>query len=326
MATLREIAEEAGVSIRSVTRALKGESGGNLETCRRIREIANRMGYIPNVAARNLRMKRNNMIGVITSGESCQIFVRKTISLQRKLEHEGFFPLSGLLPETPERLRELLQNWVGMVECVVFYSWCREWNPNEIFSGLPINCIFIDTLSEEYADSYTLVDIERETGIRIAVEHFIDNGRKRIAYLGSKMRERISGFTSAFHSRGIEPLPGAIIDCSGLTFNQGYQRGGAVISGGFDAVFTDTDRTALGFYRYCYEHGVRIPDDIAVIGFDNDEAGEYACPQLSSVAHPVDQISQQVTEFIKRSEYPKTRIVFPTKFIQRNSSPCDNAT
>jgi LacI family transcriptional regulator len=317
--TLKMIADTAGVSIRSVTRALKGETGGNPDTCRKIRELAKELGYVPNAAARNLRMRTSNVVGMISSQDTAQVISRRKMLIQRHLEREGYFPISALLPSSPALLRKILLSWTGLTESIIFSSWPRDWEPDEVLDGLLMNYIFIDNQESRRADKYKLINIDRESGIATAVGHLIDSGRKRIAYCGSDMSTRVNGFFRAFRERGLEPEADAIIDSGHLDLEHGYAAAPALIAGKFDAVFAGTDRLALGIYKYCNDKGVKIPETLAVTGFDNDDTSAYVSPPLSSIAHPEEKISRKVAELIKNVKLPPGESIFPTEFIKRES-------
>ena len=111
------------------------------------------------------------------------------------------------------------------------------------------------------------------------------------------------------------------IETEGLDFRHGYLAGPKLRQLEIDAAFFDTDRMALGFYRYAHEHGIAIPSDIAVAGFDDDSACAYAIPTLTSVAHPdreaVDRIAAIVTG---PAEAPAKTEILPTRLVSRESS------
>lgn len=343
-ATLKEIAEKAGVSIRTVTRALKGEPGGNEETCRRVRELADSLGYVPNMAARNLRISRRNIVGIINNDNAVDVSVRKNISLQKMLEKENIYPLSGLLPDTLEKTRNMLREWAGFVNIVVFFAWKRDWDIHKVIGKLNLAALFVDCVNAPV--DQLRIDIDRAAGIQEGVERLIKSGRRRIAHVGATMENRVIGFRNAFKALERSTEDATIIETGKNNFEDGYQIGKTLLDRKIDAVFFDTDRMALGFLKFAYENGVNIPEDITVIGFDDDPAGVYSCPSLSSVAHPIDEISRTIVNVIKNGGFgnkvgknPKSsvsaktvtnqltyagggnkQIILPTHFIERESS------
>ncbi|MCK4981643.1 MAG: substrate-binding domain-containing protein, partial [Victivallaceae bacterium] len=81
----------------------------------------------------------------------------------------------------------------------------------------------------------------------------------------------------------------------------------------------DTDRMALGFLKYAWKNGIKIPEDISVIGFDDDPVGTQSCPALSTVAHPIEEMNNKIIELINRKVKTGESFVFSTKFINRES-------
>ena len=88
---------------------------------------------------------------------------------------------------------------------------------------------------------------------------------------------------------------------------------------GADAVFFDTDRMALGFLKYAWKNGIKIPEDISVIGFDDDPMDTQSCPALSTVAHPIEEMNNKIIELIEQNAKTGEDFVFLTKCINRES-------
>jgi len=147
----------------------------------------------------------------------------------------------------------------------------------------------------------------------------MDAGRKKIARAGTMLENRAAGFRDAFRARGRRPARRALYPTDGLEFADGYRIGPALLRDGVDGVFFDTDRLALGFLKFARERGVRVPGDVAVIGFDDDPAGQYVCPALSTVAHPIEDMSRTLAQWIETETGGRKRRVFPTRFVRRES-------
>ncbi len=312
--TLKKIAELSGVSIRTVSRALKNQPGVKPELCSRILELAAHLGYTPNVAARNLRLQRSSCVGIISSFSENHITMRKVNDLQKQLEEHGFFSLLGILPPNGAELRIILQEWAGMVNTVVFLNWDGRLQPSEILQGLPQQFIFVDI--REF-DGYHSLIIERASGIREGVTQLLRRGRRRIARCGN-ITSRARGFDlalSEFTERRVEHF---YIQTSDSSFKNGMEVGPVLLEKNIDAVFFDTDRMAYGFLKFCWQNNIRVPDAISVIGFDDDPWSGYACPALSTVAHPLIEVNRYIVQLALQAE-PPVRMEFSTRFINRES-------
>jgi DNA-binding LacI/PurR family transcriptional regulator len=315
--TLKQIAEKAGVSIRTVNRALKEQAGISDIKRQEILEAASRMGYIPNIAARNLRLRKSNFVGIMAGINENDIFIRKSHDLQQRLEMHGFFPIIGILQDSPETVRAMLSEWAGMVDTVALFAW-GNWLPEKTLVSLPPQFIFVDCSLITPKCKFHQIKIDRSSGIKDAILFLLESGRSRIIRCGN-IGTRAEGIEKAFRSfrgRGAEKI---LIETGGSEFKDGYNIGKSLMESNADAVFFDTDRMAFGFLKYAWEKGVRIPDDIAVVGFDDDPWGNYSCPSLSTVAHPIAEVNERIVELAKRRSAPPETIIFPTKFIKRQS-------
>ena len=319
MVTLREIAVAAGVSIRTVTRALQDAPGGNAATYRRVRALARRLGYVPNVAARNLKTRRTNMVGIVASPADYEIGNRKTLALQRLLEQHGRYSVSGILPETATAARQMLRDWAGIVEAVVFLAWRDAWQPERILAETGVRSIFVDCLTEPLATGRTVVALDRFRGIQTGVEELIRAGHRRIVRCGN-MANRAAGFAQAFAACGRKLSPQDHYPTPNIFFADGYRLGRRLMQDAVDAAFFDSDAMALGFLKFAYEQRVAIPGNIAVIGFDDLAAAAHACPALSTVAHPIDEMAEAIFNLLAPDAITPATVVLPTRFIRRESS------
>ncbi|MBQ9337519.1 MAG: LacI family DNA-binding transcriptional regulator [Lentisphaeria bacterium] len=318
-ATLKRIAELTGVSIRSVNRALQGAAGLSEAKRKRILDTASALGYTPNIAARNLRLQRNNFIGIVVpdTGLKSESFLsvtsRKINELQLRLERAGYFTLFGVNTGKPGDLRQLLGQWTGLVSTVIFFSWNRNWKGRDIAGRLPLQYIFVD-LESDFGHHMV---IDRAPGIYDGIRFLLDRGCSRLARCGN-VSSRDAGFNAA-----LQDLSGRSIahrhfpaPCS---FEDGFRIGDELTAGHFDAVFFDTDRMAFGFLKYCWQNGIRIPDEIAVIGFDDEQWDICSCPSLSTVAHPIGEMNDAILELVQNPRKEPCREVFKTRFIRRES-------
>jgi len=319
-ATLKKLAELTGVSIRSVNRALHGDSGLSEEKRAMILAAAARTGYTPNIAARNLRLKQNNFVGIVVpnSGGSCDpsgaaITSRKINQLQLKLERDGFFTLFGINTGKAEDMRNLLRQWTGLVSSVIFFSWNPQWHQDEILGKLPLQCIFVD-ISSDFGHSMI---IDRAPGIYDGIRFLLEHGCSRLARCGD-ISTRDLGFNAA-----LQDLSGRLTGHHHYllqsNFEEGFRIGSELIEKQYDAVFFDTDRMAFGFLKYCWKNGIRIPEDIAVIGFDDEPWDAYSCPSLSTVAHPTEEMTAAISGLVRSPESKRKCLHFKTRFIRRES-------
>ncbi len=303
-ATLKMVAEAANVSIRTAGRALSGSGPVKSEVAKRVLAAARELHYVPNAAARNLKQQASRIVGII-SGKSFfnECGQRRVRMLEEALREAKHYTLLGGLPGSQEELNELLRSWTGIVEAVIFLAWPPGWNAERL-SSLPIRFLFIDC--ELSGDGYDRIETDRTSGVAAAVTELIRAVGRR------------AGFEQAVAAAG--EITSGFIATEGLEFADGFTAGDAIIAFGADAVFFDTDRMALGFYRYASERGVTIPEKVAVAGFDDDAAGAFAIPALTTVAHPdAETVARAVEKILSPAEGAPELVVYPARLVRRES-------
>ena len=317
--TLKQLSELSGLSIRTVSRVLKGQAHVIPEKRDLILELARKHHYIPNMAARNLRLNRTNIVGIICANMMQEVSVKKLHDLVMQLEACGYYPLIGRLDCNPENIRHMLTEWSGVTNHVVVMPSVTEDVSTEIVDILrqyPLTVIFIDQKGVE--GCHTL-NINRATGNRSAIIHLIRSGRKKILRCGD-VGTRDSGLAAAFEETALSERPEFIRIKYHSDFKEGMELGPRIMESGADAVFFDTDRMALGFMNYAAAHHIPIPERIAVVGFDDDNSGHMIYPALSTVAHPIEELNRAVISIIRSKSQKIVKKSFDTKFIRRASA------
>ncbi len=313
--TLKELAEKANTSIRSVNRALKGQSGLGKDKRAEILKLASELGYTPNIAARNLRLQRSNFVGILGGNRGNNIHMRRLHMLVQELEEHDYFPLLAMMPEDIETAAQVFREWAGFVNYIIVFG---NLNPEVLskFEKMPQHFILIDNGIDTKVCSRFLID--RSNGIKDGILHLAKNNRKKLARCGD-VGSRQLGLKKAFEELQDNKKIDFIYLKSASNFEDGFAIGDKLMASGADAVFFDTDRMALGFLKYAWKNGIKIPEDISVIGFDDDPVGTQSCPALSTVAHPIEEINNKIIELIEQNAKNGEDFVFSTKFINRES-------
>ena len=313
--TLKKLAELSGLSIRTVNRVLKDQGDVSAEKRALVRKLAAEYNYMPNIAARNFRLRRNNVVGVIMCDRMlCEANMQKLADLERTLTSGGYYPLLGSACDRD--LRRILEEWNGTVGVVVVFNVRPSRGELPEVGNYPYTFILVDSEDDGAAECHRVI-VDRESGIAAACASLVDAGCRRIVHCGTahlrwplvrRCAEKLGVNAEFIH-----------IESARSEAEDGFTAGPAIMRSGADAVFFDTDRMAAGFYRYAWENRIRIPDDISVAGFDDDAAAAALPPPLSSVAHPVAEISAAVLELIVGSpERPVTKLL-ATRFVRRAS-------
>jgi len=312
--TLKKLSELSGLSIRTINRALKDQPDVSPEKRELVKALAEKYNYLPNIAARNFRLRRKNAVGILMRDRLLnEAHLQKVADLERELISAGRYPLLGCgRDRDPFRI---LREWIGLVDYVVSFRFPGAPDAAERLKDFPYTFVMVDC--EIDISGVHSIALDRETGIGEAYDTLVGRGRRRIVHCGDPKLRRAAVERCAERLKGRAEflyIPG------GCEAEDGFRCGPSIMESGADAVFFDTDRMATGFYRYAWSRGIRIPDDISVAGFDDDSTSRALSPSLSTVAHPVREISRAVMEIIDSApsgEMVRRRL--STRFIRRES-------
>lgn len=328
MATIKDVAKYADVSISTVSCALNGGTGRvSNETKERVRQAAEKLGYKPNAVARSLKTKKTNIIGVFLGCFDGPIYAEIRRAIQqvcRFNNYEAIFAECDFNSKTMERVisQKLIDG--AIVLAAVVDDEVIKAHANEDFP--------IIVLDRELDHPHvSCITIDNETaGYKIA-KHFHEQGFFDVGYIaGSEIgydnHNRISGF-----NRGIKEF-GLRIKKEWKLSSDFTEIGGYQVMIDFiqtktlpRAMFIANDEMAYGALHALREHNIRVPEDIALIGFDDTDMCKVTSPSLSSVSRPSYELGLIATNILFESMSKKrrnTRIILPTELVKRES--CSN--
>lgn len=302
--TLQDVAQAAGVSLATVSRALHG-GYVSAEKRRRIEEAVRALRYIPNQSAAALKRNRSRTIGHLMHFHDNLLASRINTGLARAAREKGYslFSVTSSGGEDSRRMAEELisRRMDGMV-----VTSCREL-PAETTAHLAevgIPTVLIERWAPGAAGDR--IRIDDVAGARCAVAQRLAAGRKRVAFIGcgdfsqEVERQRLWGYREALESAGVPEETRLIRLTEAYTPEEGWQAMEAILeSGGCDAVFCASDLLAAGVLQSLYRRSIRVPDQIAVTGYDNTVSAMLS-PQISSVALDCDEIGRQAMALLLR--------------------------
>jgi len=295
--TIKDIAQMANVSYMTVSRALNGERYVKPETLKRILDICEKTGYRPNAIARQLKRQRNDAIGIIVPDISNAFFCEIAKNIEWNARQKGYsvFISSSFYDYGVEErnIQVLLENRVdGIV-----ISGVGDRSPETILPyAQRIPMVFIgDNIPEE---GVSHISVDNQLGTAMATEYLLSLGHLRFAFLGGRYtsithRRRQAGFIDALTSRGIEDHEVFTV-CDGSRIEDGYRTGMSFWAKrpSATAILTINDHFAIGIMQAASECGVRIPEDISLIGFDDISFASLPRIQLTTVCQPKEEICE----------------------------------
>ncbi|HDR88867.1 MAG TPA: LacI family transcriptional regulator [Bacteroidetes bacterium] len=330
--TIKDIARELGVSPSTVSRALKDHPDISAETKKAVKELAEKYHYQPDAIALSLRSRQTRTIGVVIPEVVHHFFSSVISGIEDVAYHAGYQVMITQSNENYERevrsIEALLNSRVdGILVSISKYTNHFNHLQKVLEEGVPL--VFFDRACEEMEVDRVVVD--DYFGAFRAVEHLIKMGCRRIAHFGSAQllaiaQQRLHGYINALKEYDMKVDERLIIQCD--TLPQALKMTGKVLdlSDPPDAIFAINDLTAAGAMKVIKERGLRIPEDIAIVGFTNGQIAHLTDPPLTSVEqHGYDMGREAARMLLDRltrpnSDYPPKIKILKTRLDIKASS------
>lgn len=330
--TLKDIAKELNISCSTVSRALKDFPGISPTTKKSVVDLANKYNYRPNAIALSLRNQKTNIIGVVIP-ETVHFFFSTVISgIEDEAMSEGYNVMICQSRESYEREADCIDTLMGARVDGLLVSISRETSDLEhlqkvVNEGKPL--VFFDRLVEGMNASSVVVDDYQ--GAYDATKHLIDQGCKNIVHLEGPdnliiSRKRKEGYISALEDHEMPINEDLIIECRDGSDAEAAKLFRSLLDTGItvDGVFANNDMAALGAMTATRQSGLKIPEDIAIIGFSNWQFSSLI--ELSSVEQHGYEMGREAvrlifSEIANEDESAKSKIrILDTEVIVRDSS------
>ncbi len=302
-ATIQKVAERAGVSIATVSRAFADPAAVSDDLRQRVQEAARTLHYRPSRAARTLRVGTSQAIGVVIPDLQNPFFTAVVRGIDSVLQAAGFTLLLGNADENPAReLRTIETLKAEGIAGLIFVPLNPARGTYQQVLAPPLHTVAVDRLpTNHHAD---LVTVDNVMGARTGVARLLSLGHRDVALLGgpsrhSTARERELGYQQALGVARLTPRPELVV------------RGDFREEGGYDgmralmalprrptAVFVANNLMTLGAYRALHEAGIRIPGDVALVGFDDIPWATSLNPPLTAVSQPAQEIGATAADLL----------------------------
>jgi LacI family transcriptional regulator len=335
--TIKDIARELGISPSTVSRALKDHPDISPETKKAVNELAEKLNYQPNIVALSLRQSKTNTIGVIIP-EIVHFFFSTVISgIEDVAYSAGYNVIITQSNESFSReainIKALFNSRVdGMLISLSRETMTFDHLEGILAKGVPM--VFFDRVYDNGNSSMVIVD--DLSGAKEATRHLIEQGCKRIAHLEGPphlkiSKQRLQGFMDAMNESNMHIDNDLIIPCPLGTIEEGKMATEKLLESPNrpDGIFANSDPVAMGAMQAIKEKGLKIPQDIAVVGFSNWFYSSMMDPPLSSVDQPGFEMGQEAAKLLIRhievrskseTEAPAETKVLKTRLITRESS------
>lgn len=320
------VAAAAGVSPSTVSRILTGNARVSDKKRAAVESTIQRLGFKPNVMARGLAKGRTFSIGVLTQDINSPFYGEALRGIEIALASTGILPLfvSGHwhLQDEVELMELMIARRVDGI--IVLTGRLTDTQLLEYAQQLPI----VVTGRDLKGDSVASLRVDDFEGARLATQHLIDLEHRAIAHIAGPQDhrdsvERLRGYKAALEEAGIEFDPNLVV------YADFHEPGGVLAVNqllsarrSFSAVFASNDQTALGARLAFFQHNIRVPEDVSLVGFDDLPAAQYAIPPLTTVHQPVYELGQAAAESLLNLINGKKMeaVLPPFKLMARDST------
>ena len=313
--TISHVAKEAGVSLQTVSRVINNKQEITPVTRQHVQDVIKRLGYHPNAIARSLSQRRSHTLGVVTSGLEYYGPSHILVGVEQGANQEGLSIFLNLIhqPES-ENVGPIVNGLMSrQVEGIIWAvpeignnrSWFRD-----AMSQLPVPVIFLSTRPR---DDLNVVEIDNRNGAYMAMEHLLERGYRKIGLITGPLTwwaasERRRGWQEALTAAGIPFSDSQVVE--GNWSAESGERGLHELlekCPDIQAVFACNDQMALGLMQAARSLGKRIPEDLAVVGFDDIPESAFYYPPLTTIRQGLYELGHvAVQTFVKIREAEHT--------------------
>ncbi|HEX7574143.1 MAG TPA: LacI family DNA-binding transcriptional regulator [Bacteroidota bacterium] len=331
--TLEDIARRLDVSRVTVSKALRGHPDISLEMTKRVRKVADDLGYSPNIIARSLSSRRSNMIGLVVPKIAHFFFGSVIESVYNTAFEHNIEMILTVSQENAERERKHLQTLVSMRVDGIIISISQETRDLDIFRWIRqmrIPLLFLDRRPDPPPPGFSSVLVDDRGGTLRAIDHAVAVGYRKLACIGGNPKinigkERFAGFEQALEKHGI-PLRKNWVIQGGFGRDDGYNGFMQLHRSGDmpEFIFAVTYPVALGVYEAAKVLGVRIPEDIDIMCFGDSDVSRFITPSLSCVNQPTLELGAKAVELMlsiiaNPDSAADQHVIVPTDLILRET-------
>lgn len=318
--TIKDVAKKANVSIATVSRILNGRPGYSLKTKKKVLQVIEELGYHPNAVARGLINNRTHTIGVLFPYLSGSLVTDLLRGIEKAASDRGSSVIVCHTESCEDKTMKYLQLLSEKrVDGVIFTSEVLKEQYYEFINKINVPVVLLSTKSEEFQIPYVKVDDFKAA--YSATEYLIKKGHTRIGMLSGPEKDviagkpRIEGFVKAMKDYNIPCDNNNIVVTDGFAFEQGHS--GLLdilkLKPDITAIFAASDEIAIGAVSSAYQLGIKVPEDLSIIGYDNINLASLTIPPLTTVHQPFMEMGEiagnMLLDLMENEHLPESTIV-----------------
>ena len=308
--TIKDLAAKTGYSVGTVSRVLNDQPHVS-ETAREIiLQAAQESGFQLNTNAKQLKQQHGTSILVICKSSSNELFDSLLVAIQARVAQYKYPLIVDYIDESDNEVRRAIQLCQEKKPLAVMFLGGQTLNFRQEFRHISLPCVLVTTdASELDFPNLSSVCVDDNDAAQLVIDQLIALGHRSFAVVGGDRRIsdtsrlRYEGCLEAFRRSGISFDPELDYETARFSYLEGYRATQNLLSRGrrFTALFAMSDVMAIGAIRALRDAGLRVPEDVSVMGLDGLTIGEYTTPRLSTVAQPVDSLAERSLALLQQS-------------------------
>lgn len=328
--SLKDLARELGVSIATVSRALRSspEIGQDMQI--RVKELAKRLNYRPNPFAQSLRKEAPRVIGVVVPNLVTHYYAAVLDGIEDEARKEGYSVISANTHEDTETEIRAIDNFIslhveGIVACLSQNT--TDYSHFEEISNMGIPLVFFGRTC--LTDRFSSVTANGDEAAFQATQHLIDTGSRRIAFIGGPnhldmVKRRKHGYLEALRENRI-PIDRNLVACEKIDYQWALETTISLLQQADrpDAILAFNDIITFAAFTAIKQKGLRIPEDVALIGFTDDVHAQYVTPRMSAIEDQSRLMGQTACQLLLKNIGGDSKIyheIVPQKLVIRETS------
>lgn len=327
---MKDLAQRLGVSIATVSRALHNSPEIGQEMQKRVKQLAQEMNYRPNPFARGLRQDGPKVIGVVVPNLLTHYYAAMLDGIEREASENGYSVISANSHEDFETERRIIDNFVnlhvgGVIACVTQNT--TDTAHFEELEKMNVPLVFLGRTCLH--DKFSSVKANDDETAQMATQHLIDTGSRKIAFVGGPnhldmVQRRKHGYLEALRDNHL-PIDRFMVACDKIDFNVACNATEKLLRHEErpDAILAFNDIITFAAYTTIKRMGLRIPEDVALIGFSDDPHTEYVTPRLSVIVDQSEEMGRAACRMLFKHIEGETNIqkmIVAQRLVIRNTS------
>lgn len=328
--SLKDLAQELGVSIATVSRALRNSPEIGKDMQQRVKDLAKRLNYRPNPFAQSLRKEAPKIIGVVVPNLVTHYYAAVLDGIEDEARRAGYSVISANSHENFEDEAHAVDNFVslhveGIIACLAQTT--TDYHHYEEIAEMGIPLVFFGRTC--LTERFSSVTANGDEAAQLATQHLIDTGSRRIAFIGGPnhldmVRRRKHGYLEALRDNRI-PIDRDLVVCDKIDYQVALASAMNLLQSDHrpDAILAFNDIITFAAFTAIKNCGLRIPEDVALIGFTDDVHSEYVTPRMSAIADQSHLMGVTACQLLLKSIGGDPKVykeIVPQKLVIRDTS------